>query len=107
MFGVIKTLLNDDVLIFEEDLNTVEAWLEKDPDLITDLIKVHKFAEENRDAVLTEYIYPTKKGLIYELGTFDTNLAMYLSLAIDKLGVRSKYLTVGIAYPKEEINAGD
>jgi hypothetical protein len=103
MLGLIKTLLEDDVLIFEEDMKTVEAWINNDPDLITDLIKVHKFAEENPDVIISEYIYPTYKGLVYELATFDVDLAMYLSMAIDKLGIRSKNLVVGIAYPKEEV----
>jgi len=107
MLGVIKTLLDDGVLIFEEDLKTTEAWLENDPDLITDIIKVHELAKENEGVVIAEYIYPTKKGLVYELATLGVEDAMYITIAIDKLGLRSKNFTVGVAYPKEEVYEGD
>jgi len=102
MLGVIETLLDDGVLIFEEDLKQVEAWLENDPDLITDLIKVHKLAKENEGIVIAEHIYPTKRGLVYELATFDIEEAMFLSMAIEKLDIRSENLVVGVAYPREE-----
>jgi hypothetical protein len=107
MLGVIETLLDDGVLIFEEDLSKVEMLLEDYPDLITDIIKVHKFADENRYVVLAEHIYPTNEGLIYELTTFGVEEAMLLSITIDKLSIRSKNLTIGIAYPKEETDEGD
>jgi len=108
MLGLIETLLDDGVLIFEEDLKTIEAWLENDPDLITDIIKVHEFAKENEGVVIAEYIYPTKSGLVYELATFDVEEAMLLSMAIEKLNIRSKNLLIGGAYPKEvDIDEGD
>jgi len=99
--GLIETLLDDGVVIFQEDLKTIEAWFEQDPDLITDIIKVHEFANRNRDTIIGEHIYPTKTGLVYELGTFDAENYMFLCMVIDKLGIRSKHLTVGVAYPKE------
>jgi hypothetical protein len=106
MLGVIESLLDDGVLIFEEDLNKVEILLKYDPDLITDIIKVHKIANENRNIIIDEYIYPTNNGLVYELATFDVEDAMYLTIEIEKLGIRSKNLAVGISYPKEEIDEG-
>jgi hypothetical protein len=102
MLGVIETLLDDGVLIFEEDLKTIEIWLENDPDLITDIIKVHDLANKNRDTIIAEHIYPTKSGLVYELATFDIEEAMFLSMAIEKLDIRSENLVVGVAYPREE-----
>ena len=107
MVKMIESLLDDGVLIFEEDLKTVDALLQVYPDLITDIIKVHEFAKENEGVVIAEYIYPTKSGLVYELATFGIEEAMYLSIAIDKLDIRSKNLTIGVAYPKEEIDEGD
>ncbi len=101
MLKMIETLLDDGVLIFQEDLKTVQARLEQDPDMITDIIKVHGLATRNKDVVMSEYIYPTQKGLVYELATLDVEDAVRLSIAIDKLGLRSKNLTVGVAYPKE------
>ena len=107
MVKMIESLLDEGVLIFEENLKTVDALLQVYPDLITDIIKVHKFANENRDIVLAEYIYPKNSKLIYELATFGIEEAMYLSIAIDKLDIRSKNLIIGVAYPKEEIDEGD
>ncbi len=101
MLKMIEGLLDDGVLIFQEDLKTVEARLEQDPDMITDIIKVHGLANTNKDVIIAEYIYPTQKGLVYELATLDVEDAMHLCVAIDKLGLRSKNLTVGVAYPKE------
>ncbi len=101
MLKMIETLLDDGVLIFQEDLKTVQARLEQDPDMITDIIKVHELATRNKDVIIAEYIYPTERGLVYELGTFDVGDAMHLCVAIDKLGIKSKNLTVGVAYPKE------
>ncbi len=101
MLKMIETLLDDGVLIFQEDLKTVQARLEQDPDMITDIIKVHGLANTNKDVIMSEYIYPTQKGLVYELATLDVEDAMRLCVAIDKLGLRSKNLTVGVAYPKE------
>jgi hypothetical protein len=107
MLGVIETLLDDGVLIFEEDLKTIEIWFENYPDLITDIIKVHDLANRNRDLIIAEHIYPAKNGLVYELTTFDAKDAMYLSMEVDTLGIRSKNLVVGIAYPKEDVDEGD
>jgi hypothetical protein len=109
MLGVIETLLDDGVLIFEEDLNKVEILLEDCPYLITDIIKLHEFASQNRDIVIAEYIYPTENNrLVYELATFSVEDAIHLTIAIDKLGIRSKNLVVGVAYPKEvDIDEGD
>jgi len=104
MLGLLETLLNEDVLIFDEDLNKVDALLKDYPDLITDIIKVHSFAKNNRDIILTEYMYPTENNkLIYELGTFGIEEAVRLSMAIDMLGIRSKNLIVSVVYPKEDI----
>jgi hypothetical protein len=75
--------------------------------MITDIIKVHGFATRNKDIIISEYIYPSRTGLVYELATFDVEDAMHLCIAIDKLSIRSKNLTVGVAYPKEEIDEDD
>jgi hypothetical protein len=104
MLGLLETLLNEDVLIFEEDLSKVDVLLKDYPDLITDIIKVHSFAKDNEDVIIAEYIYPTEDNkLIYELGTFGVKEAVRLSMAIDMLGVRSKNLIVSVTYPKEDI----
>ncbi len=101
MLKIIETLLDDGVLIFQEDLKTIEAQLEQDPDMITDIMKVHELANRNKGVVMSEYIYPTQNGIVYELATLHVEDAMRLCVAIDKLGLRSKNLTVGVAYPKE------
>jgi archaellum biogenesis ATPase FlaH len=101
--GVIETLLDDGVVIFEEDLDKVENILKSDPDLITDVIKVHKFAKDN-DVVIVEYIYPTRDyKLVYEIGTYSARNVVFLSMDLDMLGLRSENLIVSIAYPKEEV----
>jgi hypothetical protein len=107
MLKMIESLLDDGVLIFEEDLSEIDTLLKNYPDLITDIIKVHKFANENRDVVLVEHIYPTNEGLVYELSTFGVEEAIHLSVAVDRLGIRSQNLIVGVAYPKEVIDEGD
>lgn len=104
MLGVIATLLDDGVILFEEDLKQIETWIENDPDLITDIIKVHGFAENNRDTITAEHIFPTETGIVYELISVDIELAMYLTIAIDKLNIRSENLVVCVAYPMEEID---
>ncbi len=71
MLKMIETLLDDGVLIFQEDLKTIEAQLEQDPDMITDIIKVHGLVNTNKDVIMSEYIHPTKNGLVYELATLD------------------------------------
>jgi hypothetical protein len=104
-FGVIEAMLDDGVLIFEEDLDKIENILKNDPDLITDIIKVHEFAKENNDIVVAEYIYPTKDyKLVYELATYDAKSVVFLSLGLDQLDIKSKNLTVSIAYPTEKID---
>jgi hypothetical protein len=106
--GVIESLLDDGVVIFEEDLDRVENILRSDPDLITDVVKVHKFAKDNEDVVIMEYIYPTQDNrLVYELGTYSAKNVVFLSMDIDTLEIKSKNLVVGVAYPKEEIDEGD
>jgi hypothetical protein len=107
MLGVIETLLDDGVLMFEEELRTIEVWLENDPDLITDIIKVHELASKNKDVIIAEHIYPAENGLVYELATLNKEEAMHLSIAVDGLGIRSKNLIVGVAYPTEDIDEGD
>jgi hypothetical protein len=100
--GVIETLLDDGVLIFEEDLSKIEKILENDPDLITDIIKVHEFARGN-ETVVAEHIYPSQKNeLVYELATYSAKDVVFLSLGIDQLDIKSKNLIVSIAYPREE-----
>ncbi len=106
--GVIETLLNDGVVIFEDDLDKVENILKSDPDLITDVIKVHDLARDNEDIVAMEYIYPTQDNkLVYELGTYSAKDVVFLSIDIDMLEIKSENLIVAIAYPKEEIDEGD
>jgi hypothetical protein len=106
--GVIETLLDDGVVIFEEDLDKVENILKSDPDLITDIIKVHELARDNEDIVIAEYIYPTKDyRLVYEIGTYSAKDVVFLSLELDMLDTRSKNLIVSIAYPKEDMDEGD
>jgi hypothetical protein len=108
MLGFIETLLDDGVLIFQEDLRTIEARIEQDPDMITDLIKLHKFASENRDIILAEYLFPAgHKKIVYELVSFNVDTAMYLSIEVAKFYIRSKNLIVEVAYPKEDIDEGD
>jgi len=106
--GIIETLLDDGVVIFEEDLDKVENILKNDPDLITDVIKVHKLAKDN-DLVAVEFIYPTQNNkLVYELGTYSAKDVAFLSMDIDMLKIRSKNLVIGIAYPQEvDIDEGD
>ncbi len=106
--GVIETLLDDGVLIFEEELNKVDSILKSDPDLITDLIKVHEFAKDS-DEIVAEHIYPTKDNkLVYELATYDAKSVVFLSLEIDtNLDIKSENLIISLAYPKEEIDEGD
>jgi hypothetical protein len=102
--GVIEAMLDDGVLIFEEDLDKIEQILKSDPDLITDIIKVHDFAKENSDTVVAEHIYPTKDHkLVYELATYSAKEVVFLSLGVDQLDVQSENLIVGIAYPKEDL----
>jgi hypothetical protein len=99
MLGVIETLLDDGVIIFEEDLRRIEALFKAYPDIITDVIKVHEFARMNKEIVIIEYIYPTKNNtLIYELATYSVNEAVGLTLKVGKLGVKSKNLSVGVVY---------
>jgi len=106
--GVIETLLDDGVVIFEEDLNRIENILKSDPDLITDVIKVHELAEDNSDIVVMEHIYPTQDNrLVYELGTHSAKDVVFLSMNIDMLDVKSRNLIVSIAYPEEDIYEGD
>ncbi len=106
--GVIETLLDDGVVIFEEDLDKVENILKGDPDLITDIIKVHELAKDNEDIVLVEYIYPTQDNkLVYELGTYSPKEVVFLSMDVDTLEIKSKNLIVVIAYPNEEMDEGD
>lgn len=100
MLKLIESLLDDGVIIFEEELNKVDALLKAYPDLITDIIKVHKLAEENRDVVRAEHIYPAENSkLIYELVIFDVDEITQLCFALDALGIRSKNLLVCIVYP--------
>jgi hypothetical protein len=106
--GVIETLLDEGVLIFEEDLDKIESILKSDPDLITDIIKVRELVEEKDDVVMAEHIYPTNDyKLVYELATYDAKNVVFLSLEIDALDIKSKNLIVSIAYPKEETDEGD
>ncbi|MFZ8784770.1 hypothetical protein [Thermocrinis sp.] len=106
--GVLETMLDDGVLIFEEDLNKIENILKSDPDLITDIIKVHEFVKENNDIVVAEHIYPTKDyKLVYELATYDAKSVVFLSFELDQLDIKSKNLTVSIAYPTEETDEMD
>jgi len=107
-FGVIETLLDDGVVIFEEDLDKIENILKSDPDLITDVIKVHRFAKEN-DLVVIEFIYPTQNNkLVYELGAYNAKDVVFLLMNVDMLKIRSKNLIVGIVYPQEvDIDEGD
>jgi hypothetical protein len=106
--GLIETLLDDGVVIFEEDLDKVENILKNDPDLITDIIKVHEFAKDS-DKIAMEYIYPTKDNkLVYELAIYDARDVVFLSLDIDiMLDIKSKNLIISIAYPKEDEHEGD
>ncbi len=99
--GVIETLLNDGVVIFQEDLKIIETRLIQNPDLITDIIKVHELAQDCEDIVVKEYIYPTEKGIVYELHTFGVEEAIQLSFEVDMLNIKSKNLVIGIAYPME------
>ncbi|QGA72447.1 hypothetical protein [uncultured virus] len=100
--GVIETLLDDGVLIFEEDLNKIEDMLKSNPDLITDVIKVHEFARDN-EAIVAEHIYPSRNNkLVYELATYSAKDVVFLSLGIDNLDIKSNDIIVSIAYPREE-----
>jgi hypothetical protein len=106
--GVIEALLDEEVLIFEEDLSKIENILERDPDLITDIIKVHEFARENNETIVAEYIYPSEDyKLVYELATYSLKDVVFLSLGIDQLDIKSENLIVALAYPKEEEYEGD
>jgi hypothetical protein len=111
MLKMLDTLLEDGVVIFEEDLNKIDALLKAYPDLITDIIKIHGLAQRNKDVVIAEHIYPLgHKKLAYELITYDVDNAVHLSIAIDKLQIRSKNLSVGIVYAQleeEVVDEGD
>jgi hypothetical protein len=100
--GLVEALLDDGVVIFEEDLDKVENILKNNPDLITDVIKMHEFARNN-NLVAVEHIYPTQDNkLVYELGTYSARDALFLSMDIDALVIRSGNLILGITYPLEE-----
>lgn len=101
VLGVIESLLDDGVLIFSQDLNSLNALLTNYPDLITDIIKVHEFVKD-KEYVVGEFIYPVDDEVMYEIIT-SQEVFIPLTASINALKLKSDNLIIAISSPMEEI----
>lgn len=94
VLGVIEGLLDDGVLILSQDVDNLNTLLTNYPDLITDIIKVHKFLK-NKEYGNGEFIYPADDEVVYEI-IISQEVFIPLITSLNALELRSENLIITI-----------